>query len=103
MEAGKRYIGTSSRQLMYYAYILENKKGRYYIGSCADIQQRLKRHNQNSVRSTKNRGPFKLIYTEEFTTRTEARKRENQLKGYKNPEYFKGRLKIKRSPSSSLV
>ena len=68
---------------MYYVYILENKEGRHYIGSSEELELRLKRHNQNSVRSTKGKGPFRLVHKEEFNTRTEARKRENQIKGYK--------------------
>ena len=79
---------------MYYAYVLENKEGRHYIGSCANIIRRLRKHNQNSVRSTKHKGPFKIIYKEAFNTRTEARKREYQLKNYKNFVYLKKILGI---------
>ncbi|MFZ2385908.1 MAG: GIY-YIG nuclease family protein, partial [Candidatus Omnitrophota bacterium] len=42
---------------MYYVYVLENDSGWHYIGSCGNIEERLKRHNQNSVRSTKHKGP----------------------------------------------
>ena len=74
---------------MYYVYILENSAGKHYIGSCEDTAIRLKRHNQNSVRATKHKGPFRLIYQEEFGTRTEARKREKQIKRYKGNSNFK--------------
>ena len=79
---------------MYYVYILENAKGRHYIGICEDLALRLRRHNQNSVRSTKNKGPFKIIHKEEFSNRTDARKRENQIKSYKNIHYLKKILNI---------
>ena len=79
---------------MYYVYILENKEGWHYIGSCEDLELRLKRHNQNSVRSTKGKGSFRLVCKEAFNTRTEARKRENQIKSYKNPAYLKSLLKL---------
>ena len=85
-------------QGMNYVYVLENGKGKHYIGSCEDLSVRLRQHNQNSVRSTKNRGPFIIVYREEFTTKTEARKRENKLKGYKGNSVFK---RIIQSPSSS--
>ena len=51
---------------MYYSYILENNKGRRYIGSCEDIAKRLNEHNANSIRSTKNKGPFKLVFKEDY-------------------------------------
>ena len=87
---------------MYYVYVLENKEGKHYIGSCQDIELRLIRHNQNSVRSTKNTGPFQLIHKEEFVTRLEARRRENELKSCKGNAKFKNIIK-NTSPSSSLV
>ncbi len=74
---------------MYYVYVLENGNGRHYIGSCEDIKARLKQHNQNEVSSTKNKGPFRVIYFEEFNTKTQSRIRENQIKSYKGGEAFK--------------
>ena len=74
---------------MYYVYVLRNEKGEHYIGSCEDIAIRFKRHNQNSVRSTKHKGPFQIAYQEEFGTKTEARKRENELKRYKGNSFFR--------------
>ena len=88
---------------MYYVYILQNIVGRQYIGSCQDLAKRLRRHNQNSVRSTKHQGPFTLIYKEGFSAKTESRKRENELKQYKNPQYLRRLLKIGSTLSSSLV
>ena len=85
---------------MYYVYVLENASGMRYIGSCEDLERRIKRHNQNSVRSTKNKGPFKIIHKEEYATKTEARKRELQLKSYKGNSKL---LRLVSSPSSSLV
>ena len=87
---------------MYFVYILKNAKGKHYIGSTKDLERRIGEHNSNNVGSTKNRGPFKLIYKEEFLTRTEARKRENQLKSYKGNEKFK-KLVETSTLSSSLV
>ena len=78
---------------MYFVYIIQNAKCRRYIGSCEILERRLKDHNNNYVSSTKNKGPFKLIYQEEFATRTEARKRENQLKNFKGNNKFKQLIK----------
>ena len=100
---GSKMIGRDKLSTkMFYVYILENEKGKHYIGSCEDLESRLKRHNRNSVRSTKNKGPFKLIYKEEFVIRTEARKRENQLKSYKRSDRLKSVTEVS-TLSSSLV
>ena len=82
---------------MYYTYILRNDQDKHYIGSCSDIAKRLRRHNANSVRSTKNKGPFKLVHKEEFATKTEARKRENQIKSYKGNSVFSRLLRNTKS------
>lgn len=69
---------------MFYLYILHStKNGRYYVGSCADISKRLNKHNSGLVRSTKFYLPWKIVYTEEYKTLPEARKREYQVKGWK--------------------
>ena len=87
---------------MFYTYIIESEKtGRHYIGACGNIGERLRDHNTNQVKSTKNKGPYKLIYKEEFGTKRDALKREKQIKSYKGGRFFK--KLIASSPSSSLV
>ncbi|MDD4953908.1 MAG: GIY-YIG nuclease family protein [Candidatus Omnitrophica bacterium] len=88
---------------MYYVYILENKQGWHYVGSTADVEFRLRRHNQNSVRSTKNKGPFRVVYKEEYGAKTAARKRENLIKQYKSVNTFLKLVTNNSTPSSSLV
>lgn len=69
---------------MHFVYILRSDKDqRLYVGMTHDLQKRLAAHNAGSVRSTKNRRPFSLLYSEEFATRIEAREREKYLKSYK--------------------
>jgi len=56
------------------------KSDKLYIGFTKDLSKRIKAHNRNSVRSTKNRGENKLIYYEAFLSQTDARRREKNLK-----------------------
>ncbi|GAB1452460.1 hypothetical protein MASR2M47_25160 [Draconibacterium sp.] len=75
---------------MYHIYILQSQKdNKYYIGSTSNVQSRLNYHNSGRQRSTCHRVPFKLVYTEEFTSNTDALKREKQIKSYKGGEAFK--------------
>jgi putative endonuclease len=74
----------------YYVYILRSlKDGKYYIGSTSDINKRLKYHNAGKQRSTSYRIPFILVYSEKLFSKTEALKREKQIKAFKGGEAFK--------------
>ncbi|MFH0937388.1 MAG: GIY-YIG nuclease family protein [Candidatus Daviesbacteria bacterium] len=70
---------------MFTTYILKSEKdSKYYIGSTKNINERLDRHNRGHSIYTKNRGPFKLVYQEEYNTCSEAKKREYYLKSLKS-------------------
>ncbi|MDP2649537.1 MAG: GIY-YIG nuclease family protein [bacterium] len=70
---------------MFFTYILKSEKDEsYYMGSTDDIEKRIIRHNKGYSRYTKNRGPFKLVYRENYNTRSEAKKREYYLKSLKS-------------------
>ena len=74
----------------YLVYILQSvAEGRYYIGSCEDVDGRLARHNAGQVRATKYGVPWRVIYQEGFETRQDAYRREMQIKRYKGGEAFK--------------
>ena len=51
-----------------------------YVGQTDDIVARIKEHNTGRSRFTKGRSPWKLIYQEEFRSRSAAIKREHFLK-----------------------
>lgn len=70
---------------MYYVYILEsvtNKK--YYIGYTNNLETRLRSHNNGLQRWTRNKGPWKLVYSEQFTDKRTAILRERELKNKKS-------------------
>ena len=80
---------------MYYVYVLENNVGRWYIGQTDNLMMRLNRHNNNEVKSTKNHGPWQVIYTEKHNLRTEAMRREEYLKSGRGRNFLKLTLKLK--------
>jgi putative endonuclease len=66
---------------MYYVYVIQSEKdGSTYIGYTEDLVRRIKEHNQGKTKSIKHKVPYNLIHTEEFDSKTEARKRELKLK-----------------------
>ena len=75
---------------MFYVYILQIKKGgRYYIGQTQNLAKRLGKHGSGETKSMRNRGEFKIVYVEECLTRSQAVRREKQIKRYKGGNAFK--------------
>ena len=65
----------------FYIYILRSlKDGKLYTGHTSDLAERLQRHNEGRVKSTKNRRPLEIAYFEEHDSRGSAMKRESFLK-----------------------
>jgi len=65
----------------FFVYFLRSKRdGTFYIGQTNNIEKRVERHNKGLIKSTKNRSPFDLVYTESYNTRREAMLREKHLK-----------------------
>jgi len=76
--------------MSYFVYINQSQKdNRYYIGSTGNVEKRLKFHNSGRQRSTRYRIPFVLIYTESFSSKREALKREHYIKSLKGGEAFR--------------
>ncbi len=66
---------------MWFVYILQCNDGSYYTGSTNNVVARVKEHlDGKGGRYTKSHKPQKLVYQEELTTKSEALKREAQLK-----------------------
>lgn len=69
---------------MYHMYILKLADNSYYIGSTGNLDQRMNKHKEGKVKSTKNKLPFKLVYTENFNNKSQAQTREYQIKKWKS-------------------
>ena len=67
---------------MYTVYVLHSSKfDKIYIGHSSNLTERMKSHNELGSKGwTVKYRPWKLIYTEEYATKSEAMKREKQLK-----------------------
>jgi len=68
---------------MYYVYILKSvKTGDLYIGFTGNLKKRIVEHNTDKNLSTKNKGPWVLIYSEMYKSKKDAQNREYRLKYY---------------------
>jgi putative endonuclease len=65
----------------YYVYILLCKDDSYYTGHAKDVKCRVERHKKGQgARYTRMHKPEKIVYVEKFDSRSEAMKREREIK-----------------------
>ena len=67
-----------------YSYIIDH----YYIGYSEDIDKRLAHHLSGTSRFTSRANDWKIVYSEQFATKTEAIKREREIKRMKSRKYI---------------
>jgi putative endonuclease len=72
---------------MFFVYVLQSERTKQlYTGFTADLEHRIGQHNAGITKSTKNRGPWKLVYQEEYDSRSAAMRLEKFLKSGKGRE-----------------
>lgn len=68
---------------MFTVYILRTDKNTLYIGQTNNLEKRIREHKNKSSKSAKYIryfSSFELVYSEKYSTRSEAMQREIQLK-----------------------
>jgi putative endonuclease len=73
----------------FFTYIIYSKsKNKYYIGYTHDLDLRLIHHNDGWTKSTKAGIPWTLVYSEKCPTKSDAIKREKEIKRTKSRSYI---------------
>jgi len=67
---------------MWYTYILECKNETLYTGITNNLDRRFKEHFKKTTHYTSYNPPKRIVYKELFPTKSEAAKRESQIKGW---------------------
>lgn len=78
---------------MSFVYILQNEKGKYYIGSTLDITARMRHHLGGFTPSTKRMGKLALVFSQEYLSLKDARSIEFKLKKLKRHDYIDNIIK----------
>jgi putative endonuclease len=67
---------------MFFVYVIFSPTAKVkYTGFTEDLERRLTEHNSGALgKFTKNKGPWELIYSEKYETKTAALKREKYFK-----------------------
>jgi len=75
--------------MIFHAYVIRSiATGRFYVGHTENLTKRVYEHNNNRTASIRNRGPWELVHSEEFATRSEAMRRELQIKKMKSHKWI---------------
>ena len=71
----------------WYVYILECSDRSLYTGITNDIQSRLSKHiSKKGAKYTRSHKAKRLVHTEEFRTKSDALKREREIKSLKRKQ-----------------
>ena len=69
--------------MSFWAYILHCRGGAFYVGHTDDLERRIAQHETGAIKGfTADRLPVKLVWSQEFSTRYEAKEAERRLKGW---------------------
>ena len=84
---------------MFTVYVLQSTStGQQYVGQTNHLKRRLNEHFEGLAGYTKNRGPWRLVHQEQFSTRSEAMRRERYLKTGAGREWLRLELKSRAGP-----
>jgi putative endonuclease len=80
---------------MIYVYVLQSQgNSGLYIGMTGNLRRRLEEHQNGESRSTKELGPWRLIYYEAYQERQDAEGREKILKSGAGHRFLDKQLRI---------
>jgi putative endonuclease len=72
--------------MLFYTYILcSSIKDKFYIGHTENVQNRLLQHNTRNNLGTND---WTVVYTETYDSRSDAMKREKEIKNKKSRKYI---------------
>ena len=78
---------------MFYMYVLAMDNNQIYIGFAANLKERIHKHKEGKVFTTKKYLPVKLIYYECYLSKKDALEREYQIKRFGSTwSYLKKRI-----------
>ena len=75
---------------MYFVYLILCGDDTIYTGITTDVERRFKEHQEGTAsKYTRARKARKVLYTEQFPTRSSALKRESEIKSWKREKKLK--------------
>lgn len=78
--------------MSWFLYIIQTKKKRLYTGITTDVERRFEEHKSGGAKAAKffrSDSPVKIVRKEKFKDRSEASKREAEIKSFSRAEKLK--------------
>jgi putative endonuclease len=73
--------------MSYFFYLARCSDNSLYAGICKDLNEREKKHNNGSgAKYTRSRLPVHFVHTETYATKSDAMKREAEVKKWKKED-----------------
>ena len=66
--------------MVYNVYVLKDDKGIFYKGLTNNLSRRLAEHKRGKIKTTRKMLNLRIVYSEEYDSFRDARKREKYLK-----------------------
>jgi putative endonuclease len=74
---------------MWFIYVLLCQDGSLYTGCSDDVERRFAQHqSRKGAKYTRSHKPVRILHSEEFATKSEALKREAEIKGWSRQQKF---------------
>jgi putative endonuclease len=92
---------------VFWIYVLRNESsGKLYVGHTNDLAGRLRQHNEpeqnRSLFTKRHPGPWLLVHSEHFSSRSAAMAREQSLKSGQGRDWLRSLLNAGASPPEGL-
>ncbi|MEQ1725935.1 MAG: GIY-YIG nuclease family protein [Sphingopyxis sp.] len=69
--------------MSFWAYMLHCRGGAFYVGHTDNLEQRMAQHESGAIAGfTADHLPVKLVWSQEFEVRDDAKSAEKQIKGW---------------------
>jgi putative endonuclease len=75
-------------------YVLGNSSDIFYVGICTQVERRLTEHNSGKTKTTREKGPWKIVHVEEYDSWSAARTREKFLKSAIGRNWIKNKFSL---------
>lgn len=82
------YLLNSYAKVFFRLYIFHQHLDKFYVGHTQNLTDRIYRHNNSGSKSTKSASDWTLVYTEQFSNRSAAYKRELEIEKKKSRMYI---------------
>ena len=79
--------------MSYYSYVIYSQgAGVFYHGYFEDLEKVIEMHNDDQIAPTKGKGPWVLLFSEGFDTRTRAIRQSSFYRSVKGQRFLKNKL-----------